>query len=82
MVGALKTSFHSEFLKTLGLYNCIFGEIFGILPVLTPHHQNRINNAPSGTTLKVQPFLDLEQLAIVSECSTKVYQNRYMFLQD
>ena len=28
-----------EFLSTLGLYNCIFGEIFGILPVLTPHHQ-------------------------------------------
>ena len=61
-----------ETIKTLGLYNCIFGEIFGILPVLTAHHENQIHNDPTSPPLKVSPFLDLERLAIVSECSTKV----------
>ena len=60
-----------EFLSTLGLYNCIFGEIFGILPILTPHHQIQMDNVP-GVELKMQPLLDLERLAIVSECFTKV----------
>ena len=63
----------------MGLYNCIFGEIFGILPVLTAHQQNRINNDPTSAPLKVLPLLDLERLEIVSECSTKV---EYIYIRE